>query len=167
MNKELLKTEFAKMLLHEMIAGEVSPNRVNCYVCQTCKYTTKTIDRDKGVIPMMFSCIMCGETAMSTFFNDILPGKKPIIEWYRPSLEELFELSPGEVDHVINGGLCYRNIGDSHTIKKKDKKQMLIEAQLEEDTLYFEKKNKVMHQRGIWERKFGPLSEFYKVIQKN
>lgn len=86
-------------------------NRVNCYTCN-CGHITKTKDVDAGVTPFFFSCEKCGGMAQSTFFKDIAPNQKPTIEWYRPSLDELFKMrkQPALLDHILMGGLHYRKI---------------------------------------------------------
>lgn len=85
-------------------------NRVNCYVCPKCGYITKTKDIDAGVTPFMFECDNCGEFAYSRFYNDIAPELKPVYEWYRPELKELFKMHPALQEHILNGGLEYRKI---------------------------------------------------------
>lgn len=89
-------------------------NRINCYVCDKCGYITKTKDIDKGVIPFMFTCKKCGNLmAKSTFFNDIVPERKPTIEWYRPTLKEVLKMrnkQDGMLEHILDGGLDYRRL---------------------------------------------------------
>ena len=83
--------------------------KVNCYVCSSCKDITKSVNKDAGVTPFIIVC-SCGNFAQSTFFNDIVPDKKPKIEFYRPTLEELSELNEAEVTHVLMGGLIEKEI---------------------------------------------------------
>jgi hypothetical protein len=83
--------------------------KVNCYVCNSCKAVTKSVNKDAGVIPFMIVC-SCGNFAQSTFFKDIAPDKKPKIEFYRPTLEELSKLNEAEVTHVLKGGLIEKEI---------------------------------------------------------
>lgn len=87
-------------------------NRVNCYVCQTCKLITKTIDIDAGVTPFMHTCEHCGEVAYSTFYKDIAPYIKPTQEWYRPTLKQCLKMrnKQGLLDHILQGGLDVRKI---------------------------------------------------------
>ncbi len=87
-------------------------NRVNCYVCKSCGHITKTKDVDAGVTPFMFSCEKCNQTAISSFYQDIAPNQSPTIEWYRPTLKQTLNLKnrPGELEHVLNGGLLNRKI---------------------------------------------------------
>lgn len=94
------------------LKGEVDPDRINTYVCDTCKHLTKTIDVDKGVTPFMHDCVKCGDTAKSTFYNNIEPRLKPVQEWYRPTLEECLKLRKNEplLEHVFQGGLLNRNL---------------------------------------------------------
>lgn len=80
-------------------------NRVNCYKCTSCEHITKTKDVDAGVTPMMFNCEACGGNAMSTFYKDVAPTKKHTIEWYRPTLSQLFKMDSAMIEHVLMGGL--------------------------------------------------------------
>lgn len=66
-------------------------NRVNCYVCQTCKHVTKTIDVDAGVTPFVHRCGRCGQIAHSTFYRDIAPHLKPVQEWVSTNTKAMFE----------------------------------------------------------------------------
>lgn len=84
--------------------------RVNCYTCQFCNRITKTKDIDSGVTPFIHSCAYCNGFAHSSMYNDLAPHLKPVEEWYRPSLEETLKLSPGSLDHVLQGGLLNRKI---------------------------------------------------------
>jgi len=88
-------------------------NRVNCYVCRKCGHVTKTIDFDPGVTPFFHLCEKCGGLAKSTGYRDIAPWLKPTQEWYRPTLKQVLKMrsrNESMVDHVLNGGLDYRNI---------------------------------------------------------
>jgi hypothetical protein len=61
----------------------------NVYICPA-KHRTVTIDRDKGVTPMMLSCKHegCQLMAKSCFYPTGL-DLEPEYEWYKPTLEEL------------------------------------------------------------------------------
>lgn len=85
-------------------------NRVNCYICQTCRLITKTIDVDAGVTPFMHTCEHCGQTAHSTFYKDIAPHLQPTQEWYRPTLGQCYRMKGGLLDHILQGGLDVRTI---------------------------------------------------------
>lgn len=85
---------------------------VNNYTCQTCGHITKTIDVDHGVTPFIHECEICGEKAFSTFYNDFLPDEWATQEWYRPTLEECYGMTDGELHHILNGGLIPRKIMD-------------------------------------------------------
>lgn len=86
--------------------------RVNCYVCQTCKLITKTIDIDSGVTPFMHTCGYCGNVAHSTFYKDVAPHIPATQEWYRPTLKQVLKMRKHEglLDHILQGGLDVRNI---------------------------------------------------------
>ena len=85
--------------------------RVNCYLCK-CGHITKTRDIHAGVTPMMFACEICGNDAMSSFYNDIAPQQQPTFEWYRPELKKVLKMrkNPAMLDHILRGGLDYRKI---------------------------------------------------------
>lgn len=87
-------------------------NRVNCYVCQTCKHITKTKDIDSGVTPFMSHCESCGNYAQSTFYKDIAPDQPHTWEWFRPSLKQVLKMrkNEGMLDHILSGGLELRKI---------------------------------------------------------
>lgn len=85
-------------------------NRVNCYTCSNCHHITKTKDIDAGVTPAFFSCEECGGSATSSFYRDIAPNKRPTFEWYRPTLQQVFKMSDGILEHILKGGLDYRKI---------------------------------------------------------
>ncbi len=108
-NRKHLEKLYAKLEIKE--AG---PNRTNVYRCTSGQFhVTKTIDRHDGVTPMFISCHICGERSSSSFYNDILPDKKPTHEWYAPSLEETWKFvktNPSMVDHILQGGLEIREI---------------------------------------------------------
>lgn len=87
-------------------------NRVNCYTCEY-GHVTKTKDVDSGVTPFVFSCEVCRENATSSFYNDIATDKKPTIEWYRPTLNEVLKMrkkSENMLEHILKGGLKSRKI---------------------------------------------------------
>lgn len=94
------------------LKGEVEENRINTYVCKSCKHLTKTIDVNKGVTPFLNDCVKCGEKATSTFYTNIEPRLKPIQEWYRPTLEECYKYRKNEplLEHIFQGGLLNRNL---------------------------------------------------------
>lgn len=105
-----IEINYNKLLQIEELKGDVDENRINNYVCDSCKIITKTIDVDKGVTPFMHTCKSCGELARSTFYNDIEPRLAVVQEWYRPSLEECYKLKnkPHVLDYVFQGGLLNR-----------------------------------------------------------
>jgi hypothetical protein len=107
--------------------------RINVYTCKA-GHQTVTIDRDKGVTPMMLSCkhAGCAENAVSSGYN-VPDGLTPQYEWYLPTDEqlemELLQLTmrfpddgsgrykqwlaasrSGYIDHRDRGGLFIRKI---------------------------------------------------------
>lgn len=114
-NKQITKQYQA--LLEEVKTNEFYTkvdlkNRVNCYTCQTCKLITKTIDIHAGVTPFIHRCEHCGEMAHSSFYKDIAPHLLPTQEWFRPELSEVLKMNGGLLDHILQGGLDVRSIGD-------------------------------------------------------
>ena len=92
-----------------------NPNGINCYVCDKCGHITKTIDTAPGVTPFLHDCEVCGEFARSTFYKDIIPDQEPTQEWFRPTLEECYEMEcEACLEHILNGGLDVRTIEKSN-----------------------------------------------------
>jgi len=85
-------------------------NRVNCYLCKSCRHVTKTRDIDPGVTPYIIECEDCGKDAYSTFYKDIVPDQSPTKEWFRPTMEQTLQMSEGMIDHILQGGLDLRDI---------------------------------------------------------
>lgn len=83
--------------------------RLNAYVCETCGHGTITKDVDAGCTPFMHTCEKCGGMAQSRMYK-VAPYLIPTQEWYRPTLEELLKMTPGMIDHVLQGGLAWRKI---------------------------------------------------------
>lgn len=92
-------------------------NRLNVYVCDSCRHATVTKDVDAGVTPFMHNCEKCGGTAISRMYR-VDPNLKHTQEWYRPTLEELLKMSPGMIDHILQGGLAFRNLIINKQIEK-------------------------------------------------
>jgi hypothetical protein len=107
--KEIFRKYNKMMAMH---AEPVKKNRVNCYTCVVCGLITKTIDIDNGTTPFITGCGYCGGDAYSSFYNDIVPNDKPIIEWYRPTLKETLRLANkhDKLEHILLGGLIPREI---------------------------------------------------------
>jgi hypothetical protein len=114
MNKQQIEKSYNK-LLKDVVTNEFYTkidltNRVNCYVCKACQHITKTKDIAAGVTPFMIHCEKCEGIATSSFYKDLVPDRKPTIEWYRPTLKEVIEIGErdGCLDHVLQGGLLSR-----------------------------------------------------------
>jgi hypothetical protein len=110
--KRAIELQYAE-LMHDIKTNEYYnidlTNRTNTYTCPG-GHITKTRDIDAGVTPFMHSCGTCGEIATSSFYRDTHPNLEPTEEWYRPTLEEVFKLSEGLREHVLQGGLNVRKI---------------------------------------------------------
>jgi hypothetical protein len=113
-DREIIAKEYAKLLkdveTKDFYTKVDLTNRVNNYGCVSCGHITKTIDRDAGVTWFIHTCEKCGAEARSTFFKDLVPDRPATQEFYRPTLDELYTMSPGMIDHVLQGGLAIRNI---------------------------------------------------------
>lgn len=87
--------------------------RKNIYCCEDGHYIV-TVDRDEGVTPFMTpfmttckapGCKKHMQSSMYRVFDQRLAATH---EWYRPGAIEV--LSPGEQQHVDQGGMLLRNI---------------------------------------------------------
>jgi hypothetical protein len=105
---------------------------MNRYVCQKCGNEVVTTLRDEGTTPFMIPCdqLECGGVRHSCFYTVSFPIRKPDIEFYRPSDEEIVtyvdafvkEKGWDEEDrasllrearaYVDNGCLLYRRLND-------------------------------------------------------
>jgi len=74
------------------------------------------VERDKGVAPVMMSCVNpgCDGLAYSLFdaAPELLEVSTPAFEWYRPDATELASTSEEDQFHVENDGLLSRPTGD-------------------------------------------------------
>lgn len=109
--------------------GHSLKGRVNVYACTPspipsstmtggCGYWIVTIDREAGVTPMFVKCGHCGGMATSRMYK-VGHGLEPTHEWFRPTSEA--DLPKGYSvescsDHLSNGGLLMRPIGDGKWI---------------------------------------------------
>lgn len=97
------------------------------YKCESCGKEMVTTYADKGVTPFMIGC-QCGGmmSHCKTFY--FVPDYIPVYEWRRPTLNELYNMSENEIDHVLNGGLILdRDIPKNGNEDKKIKRPDIIE----------------------------------------
>lgn len=104
---------------------------VNVYTCKN-GHRTWTIDRDHGVTPFMIPCqhrtsltkaslkgkhFQCNGLAESAMYR-VHAGYESFAthEYYRPSYDYIRDQisSLQMLEHIKNGGLCFRRIGDLH-----------------------------------------------------
>lgn len=88
----------------------MSLNKINTYVCNTCKESIVTVDRDEGVTPFMLACRAtdgCSGMMQSSMYL-CNQSVAPAWEWYRPL--NLKGLDEGTRDHVSKGGLLLQRI---------------------------------------------------------
>lgn len=89
--------------------------RLNRYVCPKCHNSVVTVDLvPDGVTPMLIRCTAeeCDGMMTSSFYRGVAPGEKATYEWYRPGKAEFARLDKATADHVANGGLLIRLVGD-------------------------------------------------------
>lgn len=97
------------------------------YRCESCGKEMVTTYADKGVTPFMIGC-QCGGmmSHCKTFY--FIPDHIPVYEWRRPTLNELYNMSENQIDHVLNGGLILdRDIPKNGNEDKKNKWPDIIE----------------------------------------
>lgn len=81
--------------------------RINVYSCP--EHDVVTIDRFKGVSPMMIKCPHCGHMAFSRWYK-VDQDLKPEFEWTQPDLATLRTMPLNLVEHLQQGGLWLRKI---------------------------------------------------------
>lgn len=117
------------------MSERIIKERLNLYICQHGCHNV-TVDVDRGVTPFMIPCQFTGREdrplnpalsvdgkcigmAQSQFYPRNLPEgipyPVPTHEWYRPTTLE--GLTPGEFDHVEQGGLL---------LSKRTEREMLL-----------------------------------------
>lgn len=81
--------------------------QIECYTCTKCGRVTKTQVQNKGFIPRGIICPKCGEDAMSSDFEDIVPKKEVEYVWRTPSLKDVLALydRPFQCNFLLSGGL--------------------------------------------------------------
>lgn len=86
----------------------------NGYVCEECGYITATLYIDKGVTPFSIKCQRCGGVATHKITSRSEPKASQNIsevrKWVRPTFEQLVNMSPSTINHVLNGGLVFEDI---------------------------------------------------------
>lgn len=108
MKREQIEKQYNK-LVSEIEGKKMYDGRgtVDRYVCDTCGHITYTTYRDKGVTPFTMRCHRCGGTKYhdKTYDKKTVPGYVNVIDWYRPTLKQTLEMSAGQIEHILNGGL--------------------------------------------------------------
>jgi hypothetical protein len=113
-----------RIALTEEAKGRTLKGRINVYACTPpltqssvkggCGHWIVTIDRDTGVTPMFVKCGHCGGMATSRMYK-VGFGLEPTHEWFRPATVNEIPVEyrgEGSIDHLRNGGLVMRPIGD-------------------------------------------------------
>lgn len=108
MKKEDIEKRYNELV--KEIEGKImydGRGKVDRYTCDTCGHIIYTTYRDKGVTPFTIKCTRCGGTKYhdKTYDKKTVPGYVVVMDWYRPSLEDVLKMSDGMIEHVLNGGL--------------------------------------------------------------
>lgn len=96
----------SKKPITNWLGSHKSAAQLNKYTCQSCGGSIITIDRDKGVTPMMLMCRAtppCGGTMLSSMYQGV--EGEPTYEWRKPAPQERIRMSPQMIDHIDAGGL--------------------------------------------------------------
>lgn len=80
---------------------------IDVYECSKCEYKVYTYYKDKGVTPFTISCPKCSDIMIHTKTVGTTPGVIPI-PWFRPTFKQMLKLSPGMIEHVLQGGLILK-----------------------------------------------------------
>lgn len=94
--------------LYVCIGGEIGVGKTSAHGCGQAMWT---IDREPGVTPFLTTCLHCGGYTQSKAYNVPQDGK-PAFEWYRPDAFTP-DMKPGTREHILNGGLILRKIGEA------------------------------------------------------
>lgn len=112
MNKKLLKKQYDELIedvkngtLHVFDGRNTG---VDVYSCEKCGSQFYTRYKDFGVTPFTLTCRECQSTMLhrETISEEESKARKVIVhDWFRPTFEQLLQLSEGMQEHVLNGGL--------------------------------------------------------------
>lgn len=80
---------------------------VDIYECSKCGHKVYTWYKDKGVTPFTIGCPKCHDIMMHTKTVGTTPGIMPI-PWLRPTFKQMLKLSPGMIEHVLQGSLILK-----------------------------------------------------------
>lgn len=108
MKKEVIEKRYNELVIEiERKIMYDGRGTVDRYTCDTCGHIIYTTYRDKGVTPYTIKCERCGGTKYhdKTYDKRTVPGYVMVMDWYRPSLEDVLKMSDGMIEHVLNGGL--------------------------------------------------------------
>lgn len=112
MDREEVKSRY-KQLLSRMVGLKMyyGCEKIDVYVCGCCGRSVLTTYRNKGVTPFIIRCPFCKSANMRhnlTLLRKDFSGKQKVLEWYRPSFNELIKMSNGAIEHVLFGGLILK-----------------------------------------------------------
>lgn len=86
---------------------------IDVYECSKCGHKLYTYYKDKGVTPFTISCPKCSDIMMhNRTIRVAAPGIRSRgitpIPWLRPTFKQMLKLSPGMIEHVLQGGLILK-----------------------------------------------------------
>jgi hypothetical protein len=115
--KRQVKAHFvAPATRRDDLDGYPGPGARNAYRCKECGRYSVTVHVDQGVTPLFLRCLRegCEGQSVSAMYPPE-PWPKGLgeatHEWYRPDAKQMKKLTPGELQHVKQGGLLLREIG--------------------------------------------------------
>lgn len=108
MNRETIEKRYNELVnkIEEMRMYD-GRGTVDRYICDTCGYMLHTTYKDKGVTPFSMRCPKCNGTMYhkQTFRKDTVPCWLEVKNWYRPTLDQTFEMPESTILHILDGGL--------------------------------------------------------------
>lgn len=111
MDRKDIKDRYKQLLSRRTKANMYDGrDRIDVYTCEKCGGRVLTTYRDVGVTPFVIRCARCKSSMVHnyTYLKDAYNGKDKVLEWYRPSFNELVKMSDGAIEHVLCGGLILK-----------------------------------------------------------
>ena len=110
MKSEVLKKEYNE-LVAQIESARMYDGRgkgIDVYVCSQCGKKFYTQYKDKGVTPFMMRCrenACCGTMKHKMTISTMNKSSIEVINWVRPTFEQLLKLDADTQQHVLQGGL--------------------------------------------------------------
>lgn len=136
MNEKELKDKY-NVLVENIETARIYDGRnkgVDVYVCKTCGRKIYTRYKDKGVTPFVMNCRNCGyglAQHIETITEDTAAIMKyEVLNWVRPTFEQLLKLDENYINHVLDGGLMLEDeLKTNDGMNQADIKKIQREAQ--------------------------------------